>query len=259
MKTRRKWNWRKLTIPLLVILLLGVTLGIFIASNRAPLQRQGQVIQTRLAKFCQEGSESSVAYHPSSGGAHSTFDITCRVDDVDFEYASINSNFDKVLKAANLIGDGSSYPDNIVPVLSGHGWIAFTSGNEQTEAEFSGPLEFAQDFLGGTILYYETVNGNPESYSSLADAAIPVCSSNLSSWVSNTAGDALSNIPNDDWITEFGANSVAGTWIQDELGIYARTLVDDGQEIAETSLQNAAQRLCATGNAIQDLSIPAFW
>jgi hypothetical protein len=243
LKIRLKWSWKNLSILLIVIVLLGVTFGIVLSSKETELQRQGRTLQTRLAKFCQPGSESSINYSRSGGRALFTFDITCRVDGIDFEYASFKTNLEKVLRSEDLIGDGSSYPDNIAPVLSGNDWMAFTSGNEQTEAKFSVPLVFAQGFLKGSISYYEIVSGNPESYTSLADAAIPVCSSNLSSWVSNTADDALSNILNNDWISEFGANSVTGVWIQDELGIYARTLVDDGRAVADTSLEDAAQRL----------------
>ena len=250
-RVRAKPRW--LSFPLAVILLIVVIVGFFLlASHKTQLQRQGESAQARLAKFCQPNSESSIDYSQSNSGSISTFDIKCHVQGVNFEYASFTSALNRVIDSGNLIGDGSTYPN-------GDDWIAFTSGNQQTESGFSNPLEYAQNFLGGNITYFEIVAGNPESYATLSSAAVPACANNLESWVSNTAEDALAEVANDDWVTQFGANSATGIWIQDEIGPYARTVVDDGQASAKSELEVAANRFCLTGTASQDLAIPAFW
>jgi hypothetical protein len=257
-QTRLKPKW--LSLPLVVILLIAVAVGFFLlASHKTQLQREGQSAQTRLAKFCQPNSESSINYSQSNSDSISRFDIKCHVQGVNFEYVSFTTALDRVIESGNLIGDGSTYPNGIAPVLSGENWIAFTSGNLQTESGFSNPLEYAENFLRGQISYFEIVDGNPESYASLSSAALPVCSQNLKSWVSNTADDALAEVTNDDWVTQFGANSMIGIWIQDEIGTYARATVDDGQASANKELEVAANSLCSTGTASQDLAIPKFW
>jgi hypothetical protein len=241
---------------LLIVFVAGYFL---IASQKTPLQREGQAAQSRLTTFCQENSVSSINYSQSDSGTGATFGVSCQVLGVKFEYARYKTVLDRIKESDRLGKESSGFPHGLLPVLSTGDWIAFPSGRHQTETDYSNPLEFAQNFLGGRISYLELVDGFTLSYSTLSAASVPACSRNLVSWVSSTADDALAGVANEDWVTQFGANSSIGLWIQDELAPYAQTDVNNNKALAKSELQVAANRLCKTGTASQNLAIPAFW
>jgi|GEM_PF-6805203 len=240
-----------------VLLVAGVGTYFLVARQTDQVHVKGAAAHRLLAKFCNPGTETSTDYS-TPVGATDAFDITCVVGTTNFIYSYYTTPKKKAREYNSLSDVVSIFPDRVMPVLSGSQWIGAVSGPKQTVNGEVTALSRAHWILGGQIEFFADIGGSVESSNALSAVALGACTQNLMSWAVQTADDALNGEANEDWVAQFGANSTLGVWIQDEVGVYARTLVNQGESIATETIQVSASQICTALNGSEQLTIPGF-